>query len=189
MKKRTVVRAAKLINDEFVEQNSKKIVEQLPKSKNKIIIKNNEQLVESNIKVYSNINDQSWSHVFSYINYDGLSEKVITAEQIKNAKNTWTGKANQFEPRLLCKQDTDDERPQIFKDNELCIISIKNGSYLLTKNNIYCKLEYPEKKTNLIKKCIDSILLDIGDSECSLIDNLRYSGLFETDKYLERSVF
>lgn len=126
--------------------------------------------------------------MFSYINYDGLSEKVITAEQIKNAKNTWTGKANQFEPRLLCKQDTDDERPQIFKDNELCIISIKNGSYLLTKNNIYCKLEYPEKKTNLIKKCIDSILLDIGDSECSLIDNLRYSGLFETDKYLNEEI-
>jgi hypothetical protein len=185
MKKRTIVRAVKLINDELSEQNSIKNVSHMPKSKK--IIKS-EEINADSIKIYNNTNDQLWTHVFSHINYDGSGEKIITAEEIKNAKNTWKGKDNQFEPRLLCKQDTDDERPKIFKDNNLCIISIKNGSYLLTKNNIYCKLEYPEKKTNLIKKCTGSILLDIGDSECSLIDNLRYSGLFESDKYLNESI-
>lgn len=134
------------------------------------------------------INDQIWSHIFNYIDYDGQAEQIITAIDIKKSGKTWKGKSNQFEPRLLCKQDTDNERPSIFKKNNLCILSIKNGEYLLTKSYIYCKLIYQIKKTILIKKNISSVLLNIGNSECSLIDNLRYSGLFETEEYLNEPI-
>jgi hypothetical protein len=135
-----------------------------------------------------NTKDNLWKHIFECIGYDGKCEKVITADDIKKSGKTWKGITNQFEPRLLCKQDTYDERPQIFKDNNLCILSIKNGEYLLTKNNIYFNLNYPEKKTTLVKKHGKSLLLNIGDSECSLIDNLRYSGLFETEEYLSEPI-
>ncbi len=129
-----------------------------------------------------------WKHIFNEIKYDGKQDICISAEQIKKCKKSWKGENCQFEPRLLCKQDCDDDRPQIFKDNNLCIISIKNGEYLLTKNNIYFKLPYKKTKTIEIEKNDDSLLLSIGNSETSLIDNLRYSGLFEKKQYLGEKI-
>lgn len=49
-------------------------------------------------------------------------------------------------------------------------------------------MEYSNIKTNLIKKNKKSLLLNIGNSECSLIDNLRYAGLFETEEYLDEPI-
>jgi len=129
-----------------------------------------------------------WKHIFNEIKYNGDKEVIITAEEIKNAGKTWKGKNNQFEPRLLCKQDCVEDKPQIFKDYNINIISIKNGEYLLTKNVIYFNLEYPKVKINKIKKNEDSLLLNIGNSESSLIDNLRYSGLFETSQYFDEKI-
>lgn len=134
------------------------------------------------------LNTCPWTHIFSTLNYDGLKETTITANQIKDAGKTWEGDKNQFEPRLLCKQDTSESRPEIFKKYGICILSIQNGVYLLTKNNIYCELKYDDSvKVIAIKKNCKSILLDIGESETSLIDNLRYSKLFE-NKYLEEPI-
>lgn len=129
-----------------------------------------------------------WKHIFNEIKYNGDNEVIITAEEIKKCGKTWKGKNNQFEPRLLCKQDCVEDKPQIFKDYNINIISIKNGEYLLTKNLIYFVLEYPKVKINKIKKNEDSLLLNIGNSESSLIDNLRYSGLFETSQYLDEKI-
>ena len=81
-----------------------------------------------------------------------------------------------------------EDKPKIFKDYNINIISIKNGEYLLTKNVIYFNLEYPKVKINTIKKNVDSLLLNIGNSESSLIDNLRYSGLFEKSQYLGEKI-
>lgn len=78
--------------------------------------------------------------------------------------------------------------PKIFTDYKINIISIKNGEYLLTKNSIYFNLEYPKVKINEIKKNNKSLLLNIGNSESSLIDNLRYSGLFEKSEYLGEKI-
>lgn len=129
-----------------------------------------------------------WKHIFNEIKYNGDKEIVITAEEIKKCGKTWKGKNNQFEPRLLCKQDCVEDKPEIFKNYNINIISIKNGEYLLTKNVIYFTLEYPKVKINEIKKNDDSLLLNIGNSESSLIDNLRYSGLFEKSQYLGEKI-
>ena len=83
-----------------------------------------------------------WIHIFQTIGYDGTPEQVISTSQIKNAHCSWTGKKNQFEPRLLCKFDSFESLPQIFKQHNICIISITNDSYLLTKTNIYFQLDY-----------------------------------------------
>lgn len=120
-----------------------------------------------------------WKHIFNEIKYNGNNEIIITADEIKKCGKTWKGVSNQFEPRLLCKQDYVEDKPQIFKDYNLSIISIKNGEYLLTKNTIYFNLEYSKEKIYKIKKNNKSLLLNITNSESSLIDNLRYSGLFE----------
>ena len=108
----------------------------------------------------------------------------------------------------------------------MCILPIQNGTYLITKENIYCPLVYSEGgapppfcKTELnqegrapltppsvsssftpsvsssftpsvsssftpieeriFKKDTTSSILSLGKSETSLIDNMRYSGIFE----------
>ncbi len=47
-----------------------------------------------------------WSHIINTQKID-LSKPIsyITSKQIKSCKHTWKGQDNQFEPRLLCKQD------------------------------------------------------------------------------------
>jgi len=120
-----------------------------------------------------------WQHIFNTIQYNGVGDLVITADQIKNCSKTWTGKADQFEPRLLCYQTSANQRPQVFKNYKLNILPIKNGTYLLTKSNIYTPLEYISKEPTLINRDITSVMLSIGNSETSLIDNMRYSGVFD----------
>jgi hypothetical protein len=129
-----------------------------------------------------------WKHIFKTINYKGHNELIITNTQIKNAGKTWKGKKNQFEPRLLCKQDTENKRPEIFKEYKIFIVSIKNGIYLLTKTNIYCTPNYTNIPTVNIIKNNESVVLKFGNSETSLIDNLRYSGLFETPNFLNEPI-
>lgn len=129
-----------------------------------------------------------WKHIFNEIKYNGNNEIIITADEIKKCGKTWKGVNNQFEPRLLCKQDCVEDKPQIFKDYNLSIISIKNGEYLLTKNTIYFNLEYSKEKIYKIKKNNKSLLLNIANSESSLMDNLRYSGLFEKSQYLGEKI-
>lgn len=179
---------------------SKKVIKQTKSKKsvkidepNDILEASTSKLDEINIVNEDNNDKQSlknniWKHIFNEIKYNGDKEIVITAEEIKNCGKTWKGKNNQFEPRLLCKQDCAEDKPEVFKDYNINIISIKNGEYLLTKNLIYFNLEYPKVKVNEIKKNDDSLLLNIGNSESSLIDNLRYSGLFETSQYLGEKI-
>jgi len=125
-----------------------------------------------------------WTHILKCVEYKGEDNFVITADQIKACGKTWTGSASQFEPRLLCYQTSSDARPEEFKTKGLYIFPIKNGTYILTKHNIYMSLKYEEKPAVLINRDLSSAMLNIGGSETSLIDNLRYSGVFERPEIL-----
>jgi hypothetical protein len=143
---------------------------------------------EESKKIFETEKNKIWKHIFEELKYDGKEEIIITATQIKKCGKTWKGENNQFEPRLLCKQDCDKDRPQIFVDYGIYILSVKNGEYLLTKNSIYCNLIYPNTKIIEINKNDDSLLLSLGNSESSLIDNLRYAGVFSKKQYLGEEI-
>lgn len=131
-----------------------------------------------------------WYHILQELKYDNQSEFVISSNQIKDCKKSWkNSKKSQFEPRLLCKQDSDDERPEIFKKYGLYIISIKNGLYLLTKYSIYQPLDYSNNDIIFkLNKNTNILILSMGNSESSKIDNIRYTGLFETAEYLGEKI-
>lgn len=135
-----------------------------------------------------------WTHILNCLNYDEAAAVpsgtpvTVTADQIKAAGKTWTGAANQFEPRLLCYQTSSSSRPAIFKSKGIYIFPIKNGTYILTKHNIYTPLTYDEQTTTLITRDQTSTILNIGGSETSLIDNLRYSGVFERPEILGEKI-
>jgi len=123
-------------------------------------------------------NNLIWKHLVQSNNID-VSKDIskITNKEIKASNETWKGKKNQFEPRLLCKMDSNISRPEIFRENNIYILSIKNGTYALIKENIYIPLIKYISVPNLIKKKNDSLLLDIGKSESSMLDKLHYNDI------------
>jgi len=143
------------------------------------------QKIEEMLGVHNTSNMEPWSHILASVTVECDRGVEITAEQIKKCKESWTGPQNQFEPRLLAYQTSDEGRPAIFKTRGLYILPITNGSYMLTKIPIYRSLEYPTLISGVsIQKDTTSEILNIGTSETSVIDNLRYSGVFERPELL-----
>jgi len=129
-----------------------------------------------------------WTHVLNCQNYDGSCEITISSKQIKESKTTWKGPANQFEPRNFAYQMSSESRPDIFKKNGIYMFPVKNGTYMLTKNKIYENLDYTPVETIIVNRDTSSLLLSIGNSESSFIDNLRYSGVFERPEFLNEPI-
>ena len=77
--------------------------------------------------------NEAWKKIFNHldlftkINNDGLA--FITANQIKQIANR--------EPRLMCKFDDRISRSQILKENNVTILPVKNGEYVLINGNGY----------------------------------------------------
>lgn len=122
-----------------------------------------------------------WSHILESLSYKGETSFLVTADQLKACKKGWTGSDSQFEPRLLCYQTSAEARPAVFKAQGLYILPVKNGTYRLGKTNVYERLNYAsETEPAAITRCAGSLMLALGESETSLLDNLRYAGVFDT---------
>ena len=92
--------------------------------------------------------DVSWKKIFDdyeIINHN-FSETpfLITARQIKDACQDFT-ETGQKEVRILCKQDSRDDRPQVFIDRNLFLLPIKNGQYFIVEGEGY--VDIPEINT------------------------------------------
>tara|TARA_B110000037_G_scaffold129842_1_gene147488 strand:+ start:90 stop:857 length:768 start_codon:yes stop_codon:yes gene_type:complete len=123
------------------------------------------------------VKNNIWKHILKINNFIKGKSIIITANDIKKCKNTWIGKKNQFEPRLLCSQNTN--KLDIFIENNISILPIKNGTYLISDSNIYCNLFYNNNKIIKINNNNDEILLTLGNSEQTKLDYLRYTDVFE----------
>ncbi len=86
------------------------------------------------------MNHKPWQAIFDkYKIYEHDFSKnpfVISAEQIKNATAHFTS-TTEREVRVLCKQDSRKDRPQIFLENNLFILPIKNGTYAILQGEGY----------------------------------------------------
>ena len=131
---------------------------------------------------------EPWEHIFTSLGYNGCEDFIITADAIKKCGKTWKGAATQFEPRLLCYQTSADSRPALFKKHGLCIISIKNGTYLITKNNLYMPLNYAKSDPVIIQSDSSSLILSLSSGEKAMIDNMYYSDVFEREEFLGEKI-
>lgn len=128
---------------------------------------------------------EPWKHILDLKGYTDQDSMVVTADDIKSANKTWKGAAMQFEPRLLTYQTTQHQRPDIFKHLSLFILPTQNGTYLLTKQNIYQDLVYDDAPSPVVvPRDKRSLVLTIGNSETSLLDNMRYAGILERPELL-----
>ena len=86
---------------------------------------------------------KAWRKLFSEknilheLNQHGIF--YITAEQIKNLSGR--------EPRLMCKFDYRNSRPEILRANDITVLPVENGTYALVKGDGYTTLPPPNKET------------------------------------------
>jgi len=105
----------------------------------------------------------------------------ITAEQIKRACQDFT-ETGQKEVRILCKQDSREDRPRVFIDRGLFLLPVKNGKYIIVKGEGYVDIPSIPKTQEIYKSQL-SFELDtslVGNSEMQHLDFAYASSLIRT---------
>lgn len=130
------------------------------------------------------MNSSPWDAIFTkynIANHNFSSPFYLSAEQIKLATSHFK-KTNEREVRILCKQDSREDRPEIFVKNNLFLLPTKNGYYAIVKGEGY--LDIPEIKST--KKIYTSKLQfkletsQIGNSEMQHLDFAYAASLIRT---------
>lgn len=105
----------------------------------------------------------------------------LSANQIKTACQRFT-KTKQKEPRILCKQDSRESRPDIFKKHGLFILPIKNGHYGIIQGEGYVDIPVIKDKakvyTSKLTFPVDTI--KVGNSEMQHLDYVYAASLMRT---------
>ena len=106
---------------------------------------------------------------------------VLTADQIKKSCQNFL-KTGEKEVRILCKQDTRESRPDVFKENGLFILPKKNGYYYILKGEGY--VDVPDITTPIqnYESKLDFELESsmVGDSEMQFLDFAYANSLIRT---------
>lgn len=121
------------------------------------------------------MNNGPWKAIFDkYKIYKHSFEKspfYISAAQIKQATARFRN-TNEREVRILCKQDSREDRPDVFKENNLFILPIKNGHYVILKGEGYVDIPRiatsPSDYSSNLDFELDSA--KIGNSEMQHLD-------------------
>jgi len=131
------------------------------------------------------MNDASWKAIFDKykIHKHDFSKEpyLISAEQIKQATAHFK-KTNEKEVRILCKQDSREDRPPVFVENEVFLLPIKNGLYAIVKGEGFIDIPKITMTVATYSSKLD-FKLDtslIGNSEMQHLDFAYASSLVRT---------
>jgi len=131
------------------------------------------------------VSNEAWEAIFSKYDIDNHDfDKIpfeITSNDIKSATQHFK-KTNQKEVRILCKQDSREDRPTVFKDRGLFLLPKKNGQYYIIKGEGYLDippiLSEPIEYHSKLDFCLDTSL--IGNSEMQHLDFAYATSLIRT---------
>jgi hypothetical protein len=130
-------------------------------------------------------NNKSWESIFDAYNilaHDFTTKPFkITADKIKEATKHFS-KTSEKEVRILCKQDSRDERPKVFIDNNLFLLPVKNGEYIILKGDGYIDIPSINNMEEVYVSKLDFELRSsqIGNSEMQYLDFAYASSLIRT---------
>lgn len=128
---------------------------------------------------------QAWEEIFKHYKIDEHnfeeSPFMVDAKMIKKATSQFlfTG---QREVRILCKQDTRESRPEVFKEKGLFILPVRNGKYFIIKGEGYIDIPEITSTEELYKSKLDfkPLASFIGDSEMQHLDYAYATSLVRT---------
>ena len=105
--------------------------------------------------------DKSWEKIFQDYkifqhNFDN-NPFYITAKQIKVACQNFT-ETGEKKPRILCKQDTREKRPQVFVENNLFLLPVRNGEYAIIKGQGYIDIPKIDTSATIYNSQLDFAL-------------------------------
>jgi len=120
-------------------------------------------------------NSKSWQKIFN--DYEILKHDFnktpfqLSAAQIKKACQKFK-ETGEKEVRILCKQDSREDRPEIFKKYNLFLLPVKNGFYNIIRGEGYVDILINKKETIIYRSKLDFLLdtTKIGDSEMQHLD-------------------
>lgn len=120
-------------------------------------------------------NNESWEKIFrDYHIYDHNFDHApfpIKANQIKKTCQDFT-EVGQKEVRILCKQDSRENRPQVFIERGLFLLPIRNGEYVIVKGEGYVDIPEIDKTKEIYTSKLDFHLDTsfVGNSEMQHVD-------------------
>ena len=130
-------------------------------------------------------NSKSWNKIFSdYKILDHDFEKSpfpLSATQIKIACQKFK-ETGEKEVRILCKQDSREDRPDIFQKHGLFLLPVKNGYYNIIKGEGYVDIPEIKKEISVYSSKLDFQLdtAKIGNSEMQHLDYAYAASLIRT---------
>lgn len=130
-------------------------------------------------------NSASWDKIFkdnNILDHDfTVVPYYLSAKSIKKSCQNFE-KTGEKEVRILCKQDSRCHRPQVFIDNDLFLLPIKNGHYAIIKGEGYIDIPKIESETIIYSSKLDFELetSKIGSSEMQHLDFAYASSLIRT---------
>jgi len=129
--------------------------------------------------------DNPWNAIFDAYkiqqhNFDS-EPFMISAEQIRQATAHFK-KTNEKEVRILCKQDSREDRPKIFSDNNVFLLPIRNGEYAIVRGEGYTDIPLIESPSQIYAPKLDFILdtSQVGNSEMQHLDFAYATSLVRT---------
>jgi hypothetical protein len=131
------------------------------------------------------MNNKSWKTIFDKYsihkhNFD-KEPFLISAEQIKQA-TTHFGRTTEKEFRILRKRDSRESRPDVFVENNVFLLPVKNGYYAIVKGEGYVDIPDIKTTTKIYTSKLDFKLdtSEIGNSEMQHLDYAYASSLVRT---------
>ena len=127
----------------------------------------------------------SWLKIFNdynILNHDfDISPFPINAIQIKASCQNFIG-VTEKEVRILCKQDSRSDRPEIFIQNNLFLLPVINGSYVIVRGEGYVDIPDITSELKTYNSKLDFKLETslIGNSEMQHLDFAYASSLIRT---------
>ena len=131
------------------------------------------------------MNNNSWNAIFEKyeINKHNFEVEpyIIDANQIKQATRQFT-KTTEREVRILCKQDSREDRPEIFIENNLFLLPVRNGKYAIIKGEGYVDIPEIQSVIKIYKSKLDFKLdtSSVGNSEMQHLDFAYATSLIRT---------
>lgn len=131
------------------------------------------------------MNNEPWQAIFSAYNIDKHDFNVapfeITAKQIKSVTSHFS-RTSEREVRILCKQDSREDRPAVFVQKGLFLLPIKNGVFAIVKGEGYVDLSPINTASKIYSSKLDFIVdtAKFGDSEMQHLDFAYASSLIRT---------